>query len=357
MCFKTPKEGEGTMRKWGLGGLAALLVVLVAGATLPLIPVHAATAPIKPGVSLADIPIGSPIAEVVTRLGAPTQVRLVSADGTLAYIFSTYGITAYTRSHVVFALTSTNSLIVTNQGIGLGAPAAAINAAFGQPRSTGVVEGFRGPMYPALGIAFGLDRQTVAAVMVFAPQAATPGTTSSPDVGSRATPDQSAPAAAPGEQTAAQSPQQVGVAHTASPDAAGIVPPARSPFLPVAQPGESPAPDAAAPGAESVAVAGSGVSLAEVASTAHATAAVPPSAPEPQLPAQLLAVQPASEGELQPMARALAIVRDVRAFSLETRYLSIAGYLRYLLFSFTRKWVIPQESERLVQRDAGPSAH
>lgn len=344
------------MRKWGLGGLAALLVVLVAGATLPLIPVHAATAPIKPGVSLADIPLGSPIAEVVNRLGAPTQVRLVSADGTLAYIFSAYGITAYTRSHVVFALTSTNSLIVTNQGIGLGAPAAAINAAFGPPRSTGVVEGFRGPMYPALGIAFGLDRQTVAAVMVFAPTAATPGTTSSPDLGSRAAPDQSAPAAAPGEQTAVRSPQQAGVASTASPDAAGILPPARSPFLPVAQPAaDSPAPDAAAPGAESV--AGSGVSLAEVASTAHSMAAVPPSAPEPQLPPQLLPAQPASEGELQPMARALAIVRDVRAFSLETRYLSIAGYLRYLLFSFTRKWVIPQESEKLVQQDAGPSAH
>jgi hypothetical protein len=347
------------MRKWVLGGLAVLLVVLVAGASLPLIPVHAATAPIRAGVSLADIPLGTPITEVVNRLGAPTAVRLVSADGTLAYVFSAYGITAYTRSHMVYALTSTNSLIVTNQGIGLGAPAAAVNAAFGPSRSTGMVEGFRGPMYPALGIAFGLDRQTVAAVMVFAPTTAaapgTPGTTSSPDVGSRAAPDQTAPVAA-AEQTAAQSPQPAGVDPTASPVAEGTAPAARSPFLPAAQPaGESPAPDAVAPGTESL--AGSGQSLAEVASTAHPMAAVPPSTPDAQVSTQPLPVQPPSEGEAPPMARALALVRNVRGFSLETRYLSIAGYLRYLLFNFTRKWVIPQESEKLVQQDAGLSSH
>lgn len=72
-----------------------------------------AAGPASPDTSIAGIPLGAPIPEVVRRLGAPTAVRLVSPDGTLAYTFGQYGITVYARDNAVAAVSTTNSILGT----------------------------------------------------------------------------------------------------------------------------------------------------------------------------------------------------------------------------------------------------
>ncbi len=250
-------------RLWSLTTIAAVL----AGATaIPVIPVHAAD-PVTPGQSLADVPLGMPISEVVARFGAPTQIRLVDQNGTLAYVFGPYGITAYTRSNAVIAMSTTNSVVGTVRGVGLGSPVAAVVAAFGPARTIGVVEGYRALIYEGAGIAFGLDQQAVAAVMVFQPIAG------------------AAPASPP---SAPASPSPAPSVGALSPPGTPGVQPAGLPSVP-----------------------------------ASAIVAAPSTAP------------PGSTAA----APAMPDVSRLRPFSAETRYMSLAGYLRYLIYRTTSTWV------------------
>jgi len=274
------------MRHRKLWTLVILLVALTASTGVPVIPVQSAT-PIVPGASLADIPLGSPIVEVIARLGAPSQVRLVANDGTLAYVFGPYAITAYTRSNVVAALATTNSVLASVGGVGLGAPLSAVVAAFGRARTSGVVEGLRGPVYENLGVAFGLDRDAVAAVIVFA---AVPGPMS--------------------------------------------VPSPNPPPLPGAAPVTSHAAPIGAPASQPIAAQGT-------------VSQLPRGASDP-LPAGL-ARDPGPS-----LANALPDVRSLHPYTAETKYLSLAGYLRYLVFSMTRTWVVPDDSARLVRETVTP---
>ncbi len=285
-----------------------ILVVLMICTALPWAWAQSGGAVI-PGVSLAEIRLGAPISEVVQRFGAPSTVRLVGTDGTLAYVFGPYGITAYARTNVVVAIATTNSVLGTSRGIGMGAPEDAVAAAFGAPRSTGMVEGFPGIAYEALGIAFGFDRHSVAVVMVFAAQVGAAPATPSPQAG---------PA------VISRVPQD-GAGSTAN------------------NPG----------------------SAASVQATADATVSAPPVTTAPSAPSPAMAPVPvapvlAAQGMAAPVtpfpaATSSTRIPDVsrlRPYTLETRFLSLAGYLRYLVYSMTKQWVGAADAVQVVRPPA-----
>jgi len=159
------------------------VLILVAGACVALalcalpyrtpFAVHAdSPTGVVPGTSVGGIALGADINSVISRLGPVTQVRLAGTDGTLAYVFDPYGITAYVTNGVVVALTTTNSVLVDIDGIHIGTPAASLTHALGTTSTAGAVEGMPGVLYSSLGLGFGLEHGAVAAVMVFAPLAA-----------------------------------------------------------------------------------------------------------------------------------------------------------------------------------------
>lgn len=129
---------------------------------------------VVPGVGLADIALGQPIAEVLNRFGTPSAVKLTGNDGLLGYGFSSYGITVYVHGDVVQAVATTNSVISGVNGIALGTPLAQIVKAMGNNYSPATIEGFPGIVYRDAGIAFGLDRDAVASILVFRAAAAAP---------------------------------------------------------------------------------------------------------------------------------------------------------------------------------------
>ncbi len=301
-------------------GPAVILVVLMICAALPWAWAQSGGSVI-PGVSLAEIRLGAPISEVVQRFGAPSTVRLVGADGTLAYVFGPYGITAYARTNVVVAIATTNSVLGTARGIGMGAPEDAVAAAFGAPRSTGMVEGFPGIAYEALGIAFGFDRHSVAVVMVFAAQAGAAPSTPSP---------QAAPAATlrvpqDGAGSTANNPRSAASVQAAA-DATVSAPPVTT------------APRQA------------------LSSWQPVTGQMAPVPVAPVLAAAGMAT-PGMAAPVTPLPAAASLTRlpDVsllRPYTLETRFLSLAGYLRYLVYGLTRQWVGATDVEQVVKPPA-----
>ncbi len=292
-------------------GFAALVAVLLIGVVLPWAYAQSA-GPVTPGASLAGIPLGAPIPEVVHRLGAPSAVRLVSQDGTLAYVFGQYGIIAYARDNSVIAVSTTNSTLGTVRGIALGAPESVVIGAFGRPRGAGVVEGFPGLLYESLGIAFGFDRHSVAVVMIFAPR-------------SVATPSSPAPQPAPAVTT------------QASPD--GIATP-EADTQTAETPPEAPAPAVGPRTPETHPEA----SPVEPGTDAAMAAPDSPAA----LPGPPMVLRPAVEGA----AGGIPDVSHLRPFTAETRFLSIAGYMRYLVYTITRQWVAVAETIQQMIRTA-----
>lgn len=325
------------MQHRDLRGVALILAVtltavMVTSAELPWTRVQAqGVAPVVPGISIADIPLGMRIGEVVQRLGAPSEVRIVGNDGTLAYVFGRYGITAYTRGKVVVAISTTNSLLGTARGVGLLAPEQAVRAAFGTPRSTGVVEGFPALMYD--GIVFGLDRHTVAVVMVVpssTPAAAPPSTPDNPSPPSspaspHATSEENPPA------TAAQ--DDSGQASTHSPESA------EPPAPPPAAPSEAGSRSEPAP-------ANASTTRDEPTPSAPSAGATPsegtPPATGDALDATAIAIAAmmVSAGPAPTAGGAGAPdLSHLHPFTGETRYLSLFGYIRLLIYRVTKQWV------------------
>lgn len=299
------------MRRQELRGLAVILAAAMICALLPWAWAQGA-GPLVPGVGLADIPLGSRISEVVLRLGAPSAVQLVNTNGTLAYTFDQYGIAAYTQGSRVVALTTTNSLLGMVQGVGLGSSRESVVAVFGPPRSVGLVEGFPGLMYDSLGIAFGLDRHEVAVVMVFQP-------VSSPIQ----------PAVPPSSPSSPASPAVTsqGGQGDASPVSTGP-----SPSVPVpVQPAMG---QTVSSGEAADLVVGSGASLTAT-----------PSSPVTTIP------QGAASGE---DTSATPDLSRVTPFTVETKYLSLAGYLRYLIYGMTGRWIGPRISELIMRPQESP---
>jgi hypothetical protein len=125
---------------------------------------------IIPGDSLAGIRIGSGINLLLTRFGRPSDVRETALD--TVYTFSKWGIIVYITSRLVTGASTSNSLLKISNELGVGYRVEDVLKAFGRGFREGTVEGFPGMIYDDRGIAFGLDRQGVAVVIVFKPKTA-----------------------------------------------------------------------------------------------------------------------------------------------------------------------------------------
>jgi hypothetical protein len=162
-----------------------LLVLVVLVAIIPLAAGHpwrpaAGALSAVPGVALADISLGMPIGEVLSRFGTPSAVRLTGGNGLLGYGFDRYGITVYAHGDIVQAVATTNSVVGAVNGIGLGTPRSEVLRTLGQSYSPGTVEGFPGVVYGGAGVAFGLDHDAVAAILIFRSAGAAPAQPGSP---------------------------------------------------------------------------------------------------------------------------------------------------------------------------------
>lgn len=125
---------------------------------------------IVPGESLAGIMVGSGVRLILARFGRPADVRETSLD--TVYTFSRWGIVVYIKSGVVSAASTSNSLLKISDDMGVGYRVEDIVKMFGRGFREGSVEGFPGMIYDDRGIAFALDRQGVAVVVVFKPHTA-----------------------------------------------------------------------------------------------------------------------------------------------------------------------------------------
>lgn len=246
-----------------------LLVLVVLVTIIPLAAGHpwrpaVGAVSVMPGAALADISLGTPIGEVLSRFGSPSVVRLTGGNGLLGYGFDRYGITVYAHGDVVEAVATTNSVLGGANGIALGTSMNEVVRVLGQVYSQGVVEGFPGVIYGGAGVAFGIDHDAVAAILVFRPAGAAPVRPTSP--GSPSGPVTSRSAGAP----------------------------------PAADP------------------------------NAVAVATAPPAAAGP---------------------RSLPDVSRLRAYTADTHFLSLAGYVRYLVHDTSKTWITTEDSDRLM-RDA-----
>lgn len=150
-----------------------LTIGAILGLSVPLLaqqpPAAASPVLIVPGQSLAGVVLGRSVRSALARLGPPAEVRTVR-DGTL-YVFSRFGITIYGDGDIIRAVSATNSLFRTPEGIGLGDSDAEVRRVYGAQFTTVVVEGIPGVAYDHLGLAFGFDRGAVAVILVYAPRA------------------------------------------------------------------------------------------------------------------------------------------------------------------------------------------
>jgi hypothetical protein len=271
-----------------------LLVCVVLAAILPLATGHpwraaVGSSSIIPGMALADIPLGTPIGEVLNRFGTPSVVRLIGANGLLGYGFDRYGITVYAHGDIVQAVATTNSVLGGVNGIGLGTSLDAVVHSMGDTYGHAVVEGYPGVVYGASGIAFGIDHGAVAAILVFRPTGALP-----------------APPAGPGSPS-------VPVTSLGS-----TVPPSGP-----AAPGTPAAPRGAVPSAEPASAAEAGSATGAVAATGGTAAGVHAVLPN---------------------------VQDLKGYTAQTNFLSLAGYLRYLVHGTSNVWIPDEENDRVLRQ-------
>lgn len=147
---------------------AIALVPAPATAQAPAQPGDALTQ-IVPGQSMAAIALGDRIERVLTRFGTPSEVRDTGREQ--VFVFGRFGISVYSRDGAVVAASTTNSLLRTTNGLTIGSPVEDVTRAHGAGGAEVLVEGLRGLAYPLRGIAFGLDRASIAVILVFRPQA------------------------------------------------------------------------------------------------------------------------------------------------------------------------------------------
>lgn len=131
----------------------------------PQEPVPPVPTRIVPGRSLAGVAVGTTVQRVLARFGRPSVTIETTID--TVHVYSRFGVTVYSRSGVVTAISTTNSLMKIDEDLGVGYRAEGVTARYGRAFREGIVEGFPGMIYDARGIAFGLDRQGVAAIAVF----------------------------------------------------------------------------------------------------------------------------------------------------------------------------------------------
>ena len=153
--------------------LAVLFCVALTGgafAQQPQEPVAPGSGRIVPGRSIAGVVVGTSIERVFARFGRPSVTIETTVD--VVHVYSRFGMTVYARSDVVTAVSTTNSLMKIDEDLGVGYRVEAVTARYGRGFREASVEGFPGMIYDARGIAFGLDRQGVAVIVVFRPNTA-----------------------------------------------------------------------------------------------------------------------------------------------------------------------------------------
>lgn len=193
---------------------------------------------IVPGQSIAGVALGRTVSATLGRLGQPAEMRTLR-DGAL-YTFPRYGLNMYSADGAVRAVSTTNGLLRTAEGIALGSSVAEVRRVYGSQFTDAVVEGLLGIAYDQHGIAFGLDGVVVSVIMVYPPR----------------------------------------------------------------------------------------------------TAAAPPSA------APALAAPPA---QIDMALASLPRVENLKPFSPETQYMSVAGFLRYVVYHQTGTWLTQNETSRMLQ--------
>lgn len=143
----------------------------ILGLSLPLLAQSTTPAPspvlIVAGQSVAGVVLGRSVRSVMTRLGPPSETRTVR-EGTL-YVFGRFGITVYGDGDIIRAISATNSIFRTPEGIGLGSSDAEVRRVYGAQFTDVVVEGMPGLAYDHLGLAFGFERGSVAVILVYVP--------------------------------------------------------------------------------------------------------------------------------------------------------------------------------------------
>lgn len=159
---------------------------LILGLTLPVIAQQPPQIPptiVIPGQSVAGVLLGRSVSATVARLGQPGEARTMR-DATL-YTYPRYGLNVYVTDGIVRAVSTTNGLLRTTEGIALGSSVADLRRVYGTQFSDAVVEGLMGIAYDQHGIAFGLDGVVVSVIIVYPPrtQAAAPGAVAPPSAG------------------------------------------------------------------------------------------------------------------------------------------------------------------------------
>jgi hypothetical protein len=150
------------LRSWPV-----LLAVLL-GLALPVVAQQVPSSTpvlITPGGGIAGVLIGRSEVSTLGRLGAASEQRTLR-DGTL-YAFSRYGLNVYVADGVVSAISTTNSLMRTTEGIAIGSTVADVRRVYGGQFTQAVVEGLMGVAYDHHGIAFGLDGVVVSVIIVY----------------------------------------------------------------------------------------------------------------------------------------------------------------------------------------------
>jgi hypothetical protein len=264
-----------------------LVLALMLGLAWPVVAQHGSGAQvlIVPGQSIAGVALGRSVSSVVARLGQPVEARTLR-DGVL-YAFPRYGINVYATDGVVRAVSTTNSLLRTPEGIAPGSTVADVQRVFGGQFADAVVEGLMGMAYDQHGVAFGLDGAVVSVIIVY------PART-------QAAPPAAVPAASAGT-----------ALRPASVEPAG----SRLPSGPVQPPGGAPATPAAGP------TPGAPAGPASAPATPHVDLG--------------LVVMPR--------------VENLRPFSPETQYMSVVGFLRYVVYQQTGTWLTTTEATRMLQ--------
>ncbi|MDR7556457.1 MAG: hypothetical protein QN157_12735 [Armatimonadota bacterium] len=264
-----------------------LLLAFILGMAWPVVAQQGAspTVLIVPGQSIAGVALGRSISAVVARLGQPGEARPLR-EGTL-YAFPRYGLNVYATDGVVRAVSTTNSLLRTAEGIAPGSTVADVRRAFGDQFADAVVEGLMGMAFDQHGIAFGLDGAVVSIIIVYPPRTQAAPPTAVP-----------AQASTPG-------------------------------------PAPAPVPAASAPAATSPGRPGPGASPPQPTTTA-----LQPGSPRPA------AAPTATHIDLGLVV--MPRVENLRPFSPETQYMSVVGFLRYVVYQQTGTWLTHTEATRML---------
>lgn len=241
-------------------GLALILtIVYVAGPVLAQqLPAMPGPRTIVAGKSVAGIALSTPIDVVVARFGAPAGV--IETDRDTLYVWHRFGVNVYVQGGVVSAVSTSNSLMRAGE-LGPGFRVEDAVRVFGTTYHRGAVEGFQGLHFDDLGIAFGIDRTSVAVILVFSP---------------------------------GQAARVSGLQRSAK-------------FAPAAGPIALPSPAAAPAG--------------------------------PMIP-------------VSPVAQVLSgipFVAGQRAYGTMTNYMSLSGYLRWLVYQSSANWITVSEASRMVK--------